>query len=85
MSQHSTLDTLPAGRCGTIVHIDASFDLLARMRALGLLPGHRVKVIRRSPFHGPIQVRAGQTDIIIRRAEAAGIQITPCPVEIGCN
>ena len=84
MTQYSTLNTLPAGHCGTIVRIDAGFELTARMRALGLSPGRRVKVIRRSPFHGPIQVRAGQTDLIIRRSEAAAIQLLPCPAEGGC-
>lgn len=83
MTQHN-LSNLPAGRCGTIVRIDAPADLAAKMRALGLSPGHRVKVIRRSPFQGPIQVRSGQTDLMIRRAEAASIQINPCPVEAGC-
>jgi hypothetical protein len=34
--------------------------------------------MRRSPFKGPIQVRSGQTDIIIRRADAAAIQVKPC-------
>ena len=77
------LDTLPAGRCGTILSIEAAPDLAARMRALGLLPGRRIKVVRRSPFQGPIQVRAGQTDLIIRRAEAAAIQVQPCP-EVEC-
>ena len=84
MSQHTLLSTLPAGRCGTIVRIDAGIELSARMRALGLLPGRRVKVIRRSPFQGPIQVRAGQTDVMIRRSEAATIQLLPCPAEAGC-
>ena len=84
MTQYCTLSTLPAGRCGTIVQIDAGIELSARMRALGLLPGRRVKVIRRSPFQGPIQVRAGQTDLIIRRSEAAAIQLLPCPVETAC-
>ena len=84
MTQYSTLSTLASGRCGTIVRIDAGAELTARMRALGLMPGRRVKVIRRSPFHGPIQVRAGQTDLIIRRSEAATIQLLPCPAEAGC-
>lgn len=84
MTQHITLSTLPAGRCGTIVSIDAGRELTARMRALGLMPGRRIKVIRRSPFQGPIQVRAGQTDLMIRCSEAAAIQITPCPAESGC-
>ncbi len=74
-----TLNVLPAGRCGTILSIDAPAELTARMRAMGLQPGRRIKVIRRSPFQGPIQVRAGQTDLIIRRAEAATIQMQPCP------
>jgi ferrous iron transport protein A len=73
------LNTLAAGRCGTILSIDAPAELVARMRALGLRAGRRIKVIRRSPFQGPIQVRAGQTDLIIRRAEAATIQMQPCP------
>lgn len=79
-----TLDVLPAGRCGTILGIAASDDLAARMRALGLSPGRRIKVVRRSPFRGPIQLRAGQTDLIIRRADAAGIQVQPCP-EVECG
>lgn len=74
-----SLNVLPAGRCGTILSIAATEELSARMRALGLLPGRRIKVIRRSPFQGPIQVRAGQTDLIIRRADAAAIQMQPCP------
>lgn len=83
MTPPCPLHTLPVGRCGTILSIDAPAELAARMRALGLQPGRRIKVIRRSPFQGPIQVRAGQTDLMIRRAEAAVIQMQPCP-EVEC-
>ena len=83
MTPPCRLHTLPVGRCGTILSIDAPAELAARMRALGLQPGRRIKVIRRSPFQGPIQVRAGQTDLMIRRAEAAIIQMQPCP-EVEC-
>lgn len=79
MTGPSSLSRYPIGHCGTIVQIDADGDLAARMTALGLSPGRRVRVIRRSPFHGPIQVRTGQTDLIIRRAEADHIQV--CPYE----
>lgn len=82
-SNPCSLNHLPAGRCGTILSIDAPDELTARMRALGLQPGRRIKVIRRSPFQGPIQIRAGQTDLMIRRAEAATIQMQPCP-EVEC-
>jgi Fe2+ transport system protein FeoA len=81
MTASSSLSRYPVGRCGTIVQVDADADadLAARMSALGLSPGRRVRVIRRSPFHGPIQVRTGQTDLIIRHAEADHIQV--CPYE----
>lgn len=79
MTAPSSLSRYPVGHCGTIVQVDADSDLAARMTALGLSPGRRVRVIRCSPFHGPIQVRTGQTDLIIRRAEADHIQV--CPYE----
>ncbi len=85
MTRLCSLHTYPAGRCGTIVRIDAEEDLAARMRALGLILGRRVQVVRRSPFQGPIQVRAGQTDVIIRRSEAARVFLTPCDPEHTCT
>ena len=78
MTKLCSLNTVPAGRCCVIARIDAETDLTARMRALGLQPGRRIQVMRRSPFKGPIQVRSGQTDIIIRRIDAAAIQVKPC-------
>jgi ferrous iron transport protein A len=78
MTKLCSLNSVQPGRCCIIVRIDAEADLTARMRALGLQPGRRIQVMRRSPFKGPIQVRSGQTDIIIRRADAAAIQVRPC-------
>lgn len=77
MTAPSSLSRYPVGRCGAIVQIDADDDLRARMQALGLMPGRRIRVIRRSPMQGPIQVRTGQTDLIIRRSEADHIQVCP--------
>lgn len=77
MTASSSLSRYPVGRCGTIVQVNADSDLAARMSALGLSAGRRVRVIRRSPFQGPIQVRTGQTDLIIRRSEAEHIQVCP--------
>jgi ferrous iron transport protein A len=71
------LDAYPAGRCGTVVRIDADFDLAARMKALGILPGRRIRVIRRAPLRGPLQVRCGQTDLILRRDDAQHIHVCP--------
>lgn len=78
MTKLCSLNTVPVGHCCIIARIEADTDLTARMRALGLQLGRRIKVMRRSPFQGPIQVRSGQTDIILRRVDAAAIQVKPC-------
>jgi len=71
------LNAYPAGRCGTIVSIEAHGHLADRMHALGLTPGRFIRVMRRSPWRGPIHIRAGQTDLILRREEAALVRVTP--------
>lgn len=71
------LDNLPLGLAATVCHLHGSGELVSRLRALGIKPGRQVQVVRRAPLSGPLQVRAGQTDIILRRAEAAGIHVNP--------
>jgi ferrous iron transport protein A len=78
MPKLCALNTVNTGRCCLIIRIDADADLTARMRALGLQIGRRIQVMRRSPFNGPIQIRAGQTDIIIRSADAEAIKVQDC-------
>lgn len=71
------LADLPAGASGVIGAISAEHELRLRMYALGLMPGRRVQVVRRAPFHGPMQVRSGHTCLLIRLEEARGIQLEP--------
>ena len=50
-------------------------DLRARLLALGLAAGKQVRVLRRAGLSGPLHVRAGTTEIILRRSEASRIQV----------
>ena len=72
---------IPLGKCALIQAIDAGMVLRERMAALGLRPGREVRVLRRAWLRGPLQIRAGSTEIIIRRGEAARIRVSPCPQE----
>jgi len=63
----------------TIDAIHAGQDLRRRLAGLGLRLGIRVRVMRQSPFNGPIQVRVGHTDLILRRADAAHIEVHGAP------
>ncbi len=71
------LRQLAIGESATIVRLDVDHELQKRLVALGMRVGKAVKVIRRAAFGGPIHVRIGTTELILRAAEAALISVSP--------
>lgn len=71
----NSLDHLFPEQSGVITAIQAGPELTRRMSALGLRPGRSVEVIRAAPWNGPLQIRVGHTDIMIRRSDAARIHV----------
>ncbi len=70
-----TLATLKTGDTATIVSIHAEEALHQRLLALGFRTKRRIELIRKASFGGPLQVRIGTTDILLRRTEAAKIRV----------
>ncbi len=70
-----TLVNLQPGESATIVAIHAEQALHQRLLALGFRSGKEISLIRKAAFSGPLQVRVGTTDILLRRSEAAKISI----------
>ncbi len=70
-----SLNQLAPAAIAVIHALNVGQDLRRRMSGLGLRPGARVQVIRTSPLNGPMQIRVGHTDLILRRAEAARIEV----------
>lgn len=68
-----TLADLPPGHQGTIAALEGDPEIRTRIKSLGLRVGRDVAVIRRSRFGGPIQVRIGTTDLLIRPQQAAQV------------
>ena len=68
-----TLSELPVGHTGTIAALTGDPQIRTRIQSLGLRVGREVAVIRRSRFGGPIQVRIGTTDLLIRPQQAAQV------------
>jgi ferrous iron transport protein A len=56
--------------------VNAGQSLYQRLVALGFRTGKSIKVMRKANFNGPLQVRIGSTDIILRESEAKLIQIS---------
>ena len=71
----NTLATLQPGDIATIVSIHAEEALHQRLLALGFRNGKQIELIRKAAFSGPLQVRIGTTDIVMRRSEAAKIKV----------
>lgn len=70
-----TLAHLQPGDIATIVSIRAEEALHQRLQALGFRSGKQLELIRKASFSGPLQVRIGTTDILLRRNEAAKITV----------
>jgi ferrous iron transport protein A len=70
-----TLAHLQPGDIATIVSIQAEEALHLRLQALGFRSGKQIELIRKASFSGPLQVRIGTTDILLRRNEAEKIKV----------
>jgi ferrous iron transport protein A len=72
-----TLEQLEVGTLGQITGIQADVDLTQRFAALGLRAGCPVQVLRKASFGGPLHVRVGTTEVIMRLQEASRILAVP--------
>jgi len=71
----TTLAVLHPGDFATIIAINAEEALHLRLLALGFRSGKQIKMIRKASFSGPLQVRIGTTDVMLRRSEAEKIKV----------
>lgn len=72
-----TLNQLTPLNMATVVCVDLPFELRERLAALGVKSGRSLVLMHRLGARGPLQVRAGCTDFILRACEAAHITIKP--------
>ena len=77
MSNTLPLAELKPGERGTIARLKVDEALYQRLSAMGLRIGRPIQVIRRAAMSGPIQVRVGFTDLILRRTDALNICVSP--------
>jgi ferrous iron transport protein A len=77
MSADQLLSDLAAGAGGVIRDIPAGHDEhITRLRELGLVPGTRIRVVRRAPLGDPIEVSVRGSRLAMRRSEARHIHIS---------
>ena len=71
------LSTLKPGESATIAALHTDEALYHRLAAMGFRIGKRIDLVRRAKFAGPLHVRIGTTDIMLRRSDAQNIDVTP--------
>jgi ferrous iron transport protein A len=69
------LSSLAPGESATIVAVHTEEPLHQRLLAMGFRTGKQIEVIRKARFSGPLQVRIGTTDILLRKVEAEKIKV----------
>jgi len=69
------LSQLAIGEHATISAIEADESLYHRLAALGFRVGKPLSIMRKANFNGPLHVRLGTTDVILRGSEAARIHV----------
>jgi ferrous iron transport protein A len=72
-----TLSSMNPGEIATILSIHTEEALHQRLLAMGFRKGKQIEVIRKARFSGPLQVRIGTTDILLRRVDAEKIMVQP--------
>lgn len=69
------LSQLTPSESAIVLSIELPFEVRERLAALGVKAGRRLSLVHRLGAHGPLQVRAGSTDFILRARDAAAIKI----------
>ena len=66
---------LPPGHSAVVRTLEADSGLRQRLEAMGLRAGQTVTMLRRGQWAGPLHVRVGMTELMVRRREARGITL----------
>lgn len=72
-----TLDSLTLGASARVAELHCEPAWRERLAGLGLLPGSRVQLIQRLGGGGPLKLRIGRTEFVMRPAQAAQICVEP--------
>ena len=78
MNKGPNLSSLLKGQRATITGIHAPDGIRHRLQAMGLRTGREAEMVRRSRL-GPMQVRIGSFNLIMRRRDAARVFISISP------
>ena len=69
------LSDAEVGQTFTVLAVRISREVGRRLADMGFTEGELGRVVRGGAFRGPLQIRIRNYDVLLRRCEAAGIEI----------
>lgn len=71
------LSELPPGGSAVLRGLPAAGAAFVRLREMGLLPGTRVRLVRRAPLGDPLEIEVRGYHLSLRRDEAERVEVEP--------
>jgi ferrous iron transport protein A len=71
------LSDVPSGASFKVNQVNLGKEVGKRLADMGFTEGTEGMVVRRGFFRGPLQIRILGYDVLVRRYEAAGIDVSP--------
>lgn len=75
MGDRRRLVDLAPGDSAVVHALSADAGLRQRLEAMGLRPGQVVQMLRQGWWSGPLHVRVGMTELMLRRRDAAQVSL----------
>ena len=61
---------------GTIIKLDSAHNSKLRLAEMGVMPGVDIRMIKKSPFGGPVQVKINNNYLTLRKEDALLIYLS---------
>jgi len=76
-----SLISLREGETGVITHASGGFGLVRRLAEMGLIPGEEVKLLRKGPFRGPLEIEIMGVALALGYGVASKVFVKPLKEE----
>jgi len=79
--QLTSLTTLCEGESGVIAHTAGGFGVIRRLAEMGLTPGVEVRLLRKCPFRGPLEIEVRGVALALGYGVASKVLVKPLKAE----
>ena len=70
-----TLSSLSEGEIAVIQAFNADLNLQSRLVDMGILPGVEVRIIKKAPFNGPVELKIRGYEVALRYRDASQVLV----------